>query len=148
MKDETTREMLDALRAAHRYYLANLEESGGCDHSVGICCCEDRHVAEWIGDLIDRAGKETSESINCGVIGCTNRSHEGVFINGTCRPCYEFITTGKENNSQASRNYYLAREYLNQIRNLRTHELLNLSSTISNLSIRARGIQEELKKDE
>ena len=39
--------------------------------------------------------------MKCIVKGCVNRSHEGKFVGEMCGPCYELITTGKHNPSNA-----------------------------------------------
>lgn len=34
-------------------------------------------------------------SKKCIVFGCNNRTDEGRFVGKLCKPCYEYITTGK-----------------------------------------------------
>lgn len=40
----------------------------------------------------------------CIVKDCENHQHQGKFVGDVCGPCYEFIATGKGENSQAYRN--------------------------------------------
>jgi hypothetical protein len=43
-------------------------------------------------------------SIRCIIKGCRNHKHEGRFVNDLCSPCYEYLTEGKGEYSQAYRN--------------------------------------------
>lgn len=42
--------------------------------------------------------------MKCIVKDCMNHQHEGGFFGDICIPCYEFISKGKSNYSQAYRN--------------------------------------------
>lgn len=51
-----------------------------------------------------RGGNSLKTSFECEIPGCLNRTDQGVFEGAFCRPCYDYITTGKGVHSQAYRN--------------------------------------------
>ena len=56
---ELERKLLEALKQAADWMEEELKNIGGCDHSVGICCCGDYSMLESFRELIAKAeGKQ------------------------------------------------------------------------------------------
>lgn len=54
-KVEAMPDLLRACQAALEYIKDDLEQSGGCDHSVGICACREIHLAEQLQAAISKS---------------------------------------------------------------------------------------------
>lgn len=53
------------LVALYRFLKSDLEEMGGCDHSVGICSCS---LADVLQSLARKLGYPTKEVLGCAVV--------------------------------------------------------------------------------
>jgi hypothetical protein len=42
--------------------------------------------------------------MKCIIYGCENTTHQGVFVENLCAPCYEYLSGGNGSHSQARRN--------------------------------------------
>lgn len=61
---EQFKELLKALIEAVKEEIENIEEMGGCDHSVGICWCDLKSQIEQHKEIIEKVTDESWEEIN------------------------------------------------------------------------------------
>lgn len=60
MTQKEREEIIPVLKKALQFYQDDFEIAGGCDHSVGICICQEINDAEHLRKLINRLESNTT----------------------------------------------------------------------------------------
>jgi len=61
--NDINQQLLERLKFAATWMENQLKYIGGCDHSVGICCCADYHELEHIRRVISAAEQEVPHDL-------------------------------------------------------------------------------------